>query len=231
MTQILCIDTATEICSVALSINGVCKDTIESVDERAHARVLTVQIKDLLERNDLTTKELDAIAVSEGPGSYTGMRIGVSVAKGICYAAQKPLIAIPTLQIIALGLMNKVKGPSNKAAILAMLDARRMEVYYAHYNSDLEEIQTATPLIIEPDVFNKFKVFPEVYFAGSGASKCQDVIDMPNAKFFPEVRDKAADMVSLAQSRYEQKTFVDLAYFEPAYLKPFLATKPKKGLF
>ncbi|ALO15395.1 t(6)A37 threonylcarbamoyladenosine biosynthesis protein [Salinivirga cyanobacteriivorans] len=231
MIRILCVDTATDICSVALSEDGVCTDKIEATEERAHARVLTVQIEEILHRNSLATKDLDAIAVSEGPGSYTGLRIGVSAAKGICYTTGMPLIAISTLQILAAAFIEKYGSPSQDALLMPMLDARRMEVYYAHYNVNLEQQVKATPKIIDSDVFNELKKVSEIHIIGSGAEKSKNALDLTNAQYYPEIINKAAYMTKLAQQYFDEGRFVDLAYFEPAYLKPFLATKSKKRLF
>mgnify|MGYP006298332941 FL=1 len=185
MTRILCVDTATDVCSVALSENGVCTDKIEANEERAHARVLTVQIEDVLHRNSLTAKDLDAIAVSEGPGSYTGLRIGVSVAKGICYTRGIPLIAISTLQILAAAFVQTKGKPGEGALLLPMLDARRMEVYYAQYNVNLKEQVKATPKIIESGVFDDLNEEKEIHIIGSGAEKCKDVLALSNVSYHP----------------------------------------------
>lgn len=231
MTRILCVDTATDVCSVALSEDGICADKIEATEERAHARVLTVQIEDVLHRNSLTAKDLDAIAVSEGPGSYTGLRIGVSVAKGICYTRGIPLIAISTLQILAAAFVQTKGKPDEAALLLPMLDARRMEVYYAQYNANLKEQVKATPKIIESGVFDDLNKEKEIHIIGSGAEKCKDVLALPNVSYHPEIINKAEYMPPLAQDYFIANRFADLAYFEPAYLKPFLATKSKKRLF
>ncbi len=231
MTRILCVDTATEICSVALSKNGFCEDKIEAAEERAHARILTVQIEELLERNNLSAKDLNAVAVSEGPGSYTGLRIGVSAAKGICYSTGIPLIAVSTLQILAAAFMKQDYSGEKDALLIPMLDARRMEVYYAHYNTELEELLQATPKILEPGIFSELNEVSEIHIIGSGAGKCSDVLTLPNASYHTEIINKAEYMTHLAQQFFDAEKFADLAYFEPAYLKPFLATKPKKRLF
>lgn len=230
MNHILCIDTATDICSVALAENGICKDTLEAKEERSHARWLSVLIRDLLEKNSLKTADLSAVAVSEGPGSYTGLRIGVSAAKGICYATGIPLIAISTLQTLAAAYIAQNSELPSNAIIIPMLDARRMEIYYARYTKMLEELTPATPHIVTQDSFSNLKNENNVAFIGSGAAKSRTIINLPNAHFDNEVRQTAQYMTLIAQEKLNQKKFADVAYFEPAYLKPFIATKPKKNI-
>ena len=230
MGKILSIDTATEICSVALGIDGALYDKMEAAEDRSHAKLLTVLIQDLLQKNQMDVSELDAIAVSEGPGSYTGLRIGVSVAKGICYAGKFPLIGVSTLQTIVSGyLQSNTAEPDT--VLLPMLDARRMEVYYAEYDSALNEIIPATPLVIESGAFEEYKNKTEVVFMGSGAEKCSEVVGLSNAKFVSELPNKAEFMVTLAEAKLKKKQLADVAYFEPAYLKPFIATQSKKKFF
>ncbi len=230
MSQILCIDTATEICSVALSSNGVCTDYMEDTTERSHAKMLSVIVEKILAKNDLKTQNLDAVAVSEGPGSYTGLRIGVSVAKGICYATGKPLIAVPTLQTIAAKFAAENKIGEGEI-ILPMLDARRMEVYYARYSRNLEEMVPATPKVIEKNSFEALKDESKLHIIGNGAEKCKNILDLENAVYHSDIQNSAAHMCNLAAQKFEIRKFENTAYFEPAYLKPFLATTPKKKLF
>ncbi len=230
MSQILCIDTATDICSVAISTNGICTDYMEDSADRSHAKMLSVLVEKILSKNKMQTQSLDAVAVSEGPGSYTGLRIGVSVAKGICYATGKPLIAVPTLQTIAARFLEE-QNVEKGGVLIPMLDARRMEVYYARYAENLEEMVPATPKIIEKDSFEPLKNEKQLYIIGSGAEKCKNVLDLTNAHYFPDIQNSAAHICKLAFQRFDIRNFEDVAYFEPAYLKPFLATKPKNKLF
>ena len=230
MGKILSIDTAADICSVALGYDGELRDKMESAEDRSHAKLLTVLIQDILNKNGLQVADLDAIAVSEGPGSYTGLRIGVSAAKGICYVSKLPLIGISTLKTIAAGyLINN--SASAKTVLLPMLDARRMEVYYAEYDHTLNEKIAATPLVVNEESFKEYDNKNEIVLLGSGAQKCSEVLSLNNAKYITEVPNKAEFMVGLAEQSFLKKEFVDVAYFEPAYLKPFLATQPKKKFF
>lgn len=230
MGKILSIDTATDICSVALGYDGELRDKMESAEDRSHAKLLTVLIQDILDKNGLQVSDLDAVAVSEGPGSYTGLRIGVSAAKGMCYVSKLPLIGISTLKTIAAGyLMNN--DISNETVLLPMLDARRMEIYYAEYDSLLNEKITATPLVVNEDSFKEYDTKNEVVFLGSGAQKCRNILSLKNATYVTDVLNKAEFMIDIAEKSFRNKKFVDVAYFEPAYLKPFIATQPKKKFF
>lgn len=230
MGKILCIDTATDICSVALSVDGELSDKMESIEDRSHAKLLTVLIQDILIKNGLQATDLDAVAVSQGPGSYTGLRIGVSAAKGICYASNLPLIGISTLKIIAAAFLQR-ESISENSVVLPMLDARRMEVYYAEYDYKLNEIKTATPLVIEEKSFADYANKDEIVLLGSGAEKCKDFLTLSNARYLIEQTNKAEYMVALAEKDFVRKKFVNVAYFEPAYLKPFIATQSKKKFF
>jgi tRNA threonylcarbamoyladenosine biosynthesis protein TsaB len=230
MGKILSIDTATDICSVALGYDGSLVDKMESGEDRSHSKVLTVLIQQILEKNNLTVDDLDAIAVSEGPGSYTGLRIGVSAAKGMCYVAKKPLIAVSTLKTIAAGYI-QTQEFAEGAVLLPMLDARRMEIYYAEYDKELSEKIEATPLVVEDNSFDAYADCTEVVFVGSGAQKCSEIVKLKNAVFSPELPNKAEYMVGIAEHDFIHKRFSDVAYFEPAYLKPFIATQPKNKIF
>ena len=203
---------------------------MESNEDRSHAKLLTVLIQQILEKNDMEVKDLDAIAVSEGPGSYTGLRIGVSAAKGMCYVSNKPLIAVSTLKTIAAGYL-KINKIAKDAVLLPMLDARRMEVYYAAYDGTLNEKKEATPMVVEENSFKEYEDFTQVIFIGSGAQKCSETVNVKNAIFVEDLPNKAEYMVALAEQYFVQKRFVDVAYFEPAYLKPFIATQPKNKFF
>jgi tRNA threonylcarbamoyladenosine biosynthesis protein TsaB len=178
----------------------------------------------------LQVSDLDAVAVSQGPGSYTGLRIGVSAAKGICYAGNLPLIGISTLKTIASAFL-QANSVSESSVIIPMIDARRMEVYYAEYDHLLYEIKAATPLVIEESSFLNYSCKEEIVFLGSGAEKCKNFLKLSNSTFLTEQTNKAEYMVPLAEKDFGQKNFVDVAYFEPAYLKPFIATQSKKKFF
>ena len=216
MGLILSIETSTRSCSVALSLNGELVNSIEEVSEQySHSEQLTVFIEELLLNENIKVIDLDAIAISSGPGSYTGLRIGTSTAKGLCYACGIPLIAIPTLDAMAEGMKNNYPD----IQLCPMIDARRMEVYCAVYYSSLASS-------VEAKVINEdsLKVLSQgsVLFFGDGANKCQNILSHPNANFELGIYPSASDMI-LAENKYKNKKFEDLAYFEPFYLKPFQA--------
>jgi len=227
MSIILSIETGTEVCSVSLSNNSQIIDIRESAEPQAHARQLAVFIDEILKKNKLTTKDLSAVAVSEGPGSYTGLRIGVSTAKGICFGSGIPMIAIGSLEALTQGAINQVGGNTD-FLFCPMIDARRMEVYTALYHGDGSAKTPVEALIIDENSFKDDLDASTVYFFGNGAAKCAEVINHPNAKFI-EVAHTAANMVPLAHHLFDSGKFVDVAYFEPFYLKDFVVTKSKKN--
>lgn len=220
---ILLIETATELCSVALS----CGDTIlgeeVSREPRSHASLISVLTIKLMEKTGYTIPMCDAVAVSHGPGSYTGLRVGVSFAKGICYAVSKPLIAVGTLDIIA--AMTIATNVMDKSSyIVPMIDARRMEVYTATYDSKGEILKGVEALIVKEDSFELLLESGVVFFCGDGSAKVQQIITHPNAKFV-ESEPLASNMAYVANQYFKTKKFEDLAYFEPFYLKEFIAGK------
>lgn len=216
MSKILCLETATTNCSVALSVDG----RIEAIREDkspgySHAELLHVFIHQVLEETGLNVSQLDAIAVSKGPGSYTGLRIGVSAAKGLCFAADIPLIAIPTLQILALG----VETP--KGHIVPMLDARRMEVYTAVYDNELNLIERTRAEVLNTGSFDRLLSEGPVVFIGSGVQKFKELCDHPHASFVTDL-PSARQMGQLAEEKHQTGDTEDVAYFEPYYLKDFI---------
>ena len=223
MALILSIETATTNCSVSLSKDGKIIDLKEDYNNSfSHAERLHVYIKALLEENNVEPEQLDAIAVSKGPGSYTGLRIGVSAAKGLCFALNKPLISISTLESLA-HQVNISEGN-----IVPMLDARRMEVYSAVFNFDHDQVRSIQAEIIEADSFNFYLEKGKVYFIGTGAEKTQSTILHPNANFIERKLPSANEMSLLAYHKYKISDIEDVAYFEPYYLKDFVALKAKK---
>lgn len=224
MAVILCIETATKVCSVCLSENGkaVAREHFES-EQYSHAEKLNGLITALFESVSYSINEIDAIAVSEGPGSYTGLRIGVSTAKGLCYAMDKPLIAINSLKCLAANV-GKITG----SLICPMFDARRMEVYSALYDEHLNELSETEAKIIDEYAFSSELNKNEILFIGPGADKCKSVITHENAKFEDKIGVDAIGMCQLAEQAFNDSQFVDVAYFEPFYLKNFIAGKPKK---
>ncbi len=228
MTYILNIETATHICSISLSKNGKTIDLIESFEDKTHAELLTVFIEKILIQNKINTSDLSAIAVSEGPGSYTGLRIGASVAKGLCYGLKIPLISIPTLLAMAKGAKETQK---EDALLCPMIDARRMEVYTSIYDQQLNTIEDVHAKIIDEDSFLDILAKQKVLFFGTGSEKCKSSIQHNNAIFVDQACISANNMSSLSFEKFENNNFEDIAYFEPFYLKEFQAIKSNKKYF
>ena len=207
----------------------------ESTLKNAHSSVLTTFIEEVFNSSGLKPHELDAIAVSEGPGSYTGLRIGVATAKGLCYALDKPLIAISTLKSMATGMLDmQLQTPNSQLPTLfcPMIDARRMEVFSTVYNSVLEEVRKTLAEIITESSFAEILKKHIIVFAGDGAEKCKPYLEKyGNAMFLNNFQTSAKNMISLSETRYLAGDFENLAYFEPRYLKDFIAGTPRvKGL-
>lgn len=222
MALILNIETATTNCSVSLSKNGETLVLKEDYDKNySHAERLHLYIDTILKKANIHSKDLDAIAISKGPGSYTGLRIGVSAAKGLCFALDKPLISVPTLQSLA----SQVK--INEGNIIPMLDARRMEVYSAIFDANYNQIRETQAQILDYNAFAEFLEKGKVYFIGNGVEKTRQLIKHPNAIFVKDKLPSANEMSLLAYSKYKKSDLEDVAYFEPYYLKDFVALKPK----
>lgn len=226
MALILQLETSTSSCSVALAFNGHTIALRELNERNAHAGNLTLLISEVMNSAGKKMEDLAAVAVSMGPGSYTGLRIGVSTAKGLCYALDIPLIAINTLEAMANGF--KSLNVSDSAFFCPMIDARRMEVYAAVYNQQLEEILPVAARIIDAESFSGLLENQQIVFFGDGAMKCSDVLaGSPNARFSADFLNSAKDFTSLAYEKFREGKFEDVAYFEPFYLKDFLVTQPK----
>ena len=225
MARILCIETSGLTCSAAICDDkgNVISDTIIS-DTGEHAKLLTTAISNVANNANTPISELSAIAVSCGPGSYTGLRIGVSTAKGICYAQNLPLIAIPTLQIIATSIFEHQKDASIAGP---MIDARRMEVYCAAYDRELTEIIPTQAKIIDENSFSDLRNKKNIHIAGSGAKKCLSTLGNNNISFIDDILPQAKEMSKLAALKFENKEFVDVAYYEPYYLKEYVAVVSK----
>mgnify|MGYP000020452172 FL=1 len=222
MAFILNIETATTNCSVSLSKEGKTIVLKEDNDKSySHAERLHVYIDEVLKEANINSNKLDAISVSKGPGSYTGLRIGVSAAKGLCFALDKPLISIPTLDALA----HQVK--MDDGIIVSMLDARRMEVYSAIYDSNYNEIRETQAQILDETSFNDYLEQGKVYFIGNGVEKTKTLINHTNAIFIEDKLPSANDMSLLADTKYKKNDTEDVAYFEPYYLKDFVALKKK----
>jgi len=229
MALILNIETATQVCSVGLADGENILSIRESHEKNIHAAKVTVFSEEVLLEAGKKMEDLDAIAVSMGPGSYTGLRIGVSAAKGFCYALDIPLIAIPTLQSMALGAL--LNTNDTNALYCPMIDARRMEVYTALFDPQNVEVRKTDALIIDETSFDEELKSNTIYFFGDGADKCKEVLTPKGMRFIDQVHPSTRSMAALSSMRFNGGQFEDLAYFEPYYLKDFIAGKPKvKGL-
>lgn len=226
MILILQIETATASCSVALAKDGKVLSAKTINQRNIHAEVITVFIGELFAENGITFQELDAVAVSSGPGSYTGLRIGVSTAKGLCFSLDKPLIAVETLQAMAAGyLYRSAKKVEDRFLLCPMIDARRMEVYTALFDQDLNRIKPTSAEIINEESFAAVLDQHKIIFFGDGALKCKTILHHPNAVFIDDFINDAADLTQLAAEKFRLQAFEDVAYFEPFYLKDFIAGK------
>jgi tRNA threonylcarbamoyladenosine biosynthesis protein TsaB len=226
--MILLIETSTPICSVALAKGSELIAIRENHEGLSHATLAAIFVEDVMKEAGVKLSDLDAVAISKGPGSYTGLRIGVSIAKGLCYALNKPLIAVSSIQALA---QTAAKNYDENHLFIPMIDARRMEVYSAVYNSKNECLRDVQADIIDENSYSEFAKQPLVLL-GDGAKKCEDIFkNNPQIHIDEALKFSAKNMISLAQKAFEDKDFVDVAYFEPFYLKDFIAGKPNvKGL-
>ena len=233
MDNILLIETSTALCSVALAQDGVVTSYRESSAPKAHASLTAVFIQEMLAERGLTLSDCDAVCVSKGPGSYTGLRVGVSTAKGLCFGSGKPLLAVGTLDTLVAQANSVISSEVEKSKpfryIIPMIDARRMEVYTAVFENGAQITETA-PKIIDETSYAEYLEQGPCLFIGDGAGKCADVIKHPNAQFC-QCWPKASAMLEPAMAAYKEKRFEDVAYFEPFYLKEFVATVSKKKLW
>ncbi|MEO1054449.1 MAG: tRNA (adenosine(37)-N6)-threonylcarbamoyltransferase complex dimerization subunit type 1 TsaB [Bacteroidota bacterium] len=220
------IETATQVCSVAVHNEDELVAAQSLHIERSHSEKLADMLDNIIQSANKSIADLDAVAVSEGPGSYTGLRIGASLAKGICYAANKPLISIDTLKAMA----SSVNQYNNRGALLCpMIDARRSEVYCAVFDSHLNNIKATKPMVLESNSFQELLEENEMWFFGDGSHKAKDILtENGNSNFIENVEPTAKVIGELANQKFAKSEFVDLAYFEPFYLKDFHVTKPRK---
>jgi tRNA threonylcarbamoyladenosine biosynthesis protein TsaB len=234
MACILCLETSTEVCSAAIAEDGKIVDFREDLTGQNHSRLLTAFISELLTANGMKASDFDAVAVSEGPGSYTGLRIGVSAAKGICYGAEIPLIAISPLEAMASYVIeNKVDLdliPREKDRLVPMIDARRMEVFMAEYDWQLNPISPVEARIIDAESFHDSEDESLLLFFGNGSAKCKTVLSDTRFRFIDGIIASSRNMAVLANHKFKLGNFVDVAYFEPFYLKDFIATVPKNSV-
>ena len=233
MERIILIETSTALCSAALAEDGEIVAYRESSAPKAHASLTAVFIQEMLSERGVSLADCDAVCVSMGPGSYTGLRVGVSTAKGLCFGAGKPLLAVGTLDTLVAQSSDVIpreveESPSYKF-IIPMVDARRMEVYTAVFENGKQVTETE-PVIVDESSFAEYLEQGPCLFIGDGAGKCADVIRHPNARFV-QCCPKASSMLSPALAAYKEKRFEDVAYFEPFYLKEFVATVSKKKMW
>lgn len=237
MATIIHIETSTDVCSAALSKDGECLFHEESTNDSIaqgrrngpnHARVLAPMVEEMVSMADSHAIPIDAVAVSGGPGSYTGLRIGASTAKGLCYGRNLRLISVPTLQLLCTPVLLYREDIPEEALLCPMIDARRMEVYAAVYDRALREVRGVGADIVTAETYLPYLERGPVCFFGNGAQKCKAVIAHPNAIFLSDVVPLAKDMVPLAERAFLQGRFEDTAYYEPFYLKDFVAGTPRK---
>lgn len=230
MSCILNIETSTNVCSVALSQDSVCLYEDVNMEGPSHAQVLAGYVKNAVSFADSHAIPIDAIAISKGPGSYTGLRIGVSEAKGVAYGRDAKLLSVPTLKLLTVPILLGHEELPEDALLCPMIDARRMEVYCALYDRALNEVVQTQALVIDSDSFKEYLDKQPIYFMGNGADKCVETIQHPNAHFIKNIVPRAKNMIPLAEMAMAKEQFEDVAYFEPFYLKEFVATKSKKLL-
>ena len=228
MSCILNIETSTDVCSVAISDSGQVIFNKEDHSGPNHAVKLGVYVDEALDFLDSHGLPLEAVAVSCGPGSYTGLRIGVSMAKGICYGRGVKLIAVPTLELMAVPVLLGEHPEEEDTLIVPMLDARRMEVYAEVLDRALKVVRPIQADIVDADTYKEYLDQHHVYFFGNGAAKCMETINHPNAHLVEGIEPLAKNMAPLAEKRFVEGKFEDVAYFVPFYLKDFVAKMPKK---
>lgn len=234
MSRIILIETSTSLCSVALAEDGKVVAYKESAEPRSQASLTAPFVKEVLDSKGLKASDCDAVCVSSGPGSYTGLRVGVSSAKGLCFGARLPLLAVDTMEILVNQAVEEGLLPEGCRTIIPMIDARRMEVYTSVWTSEdgvnFSRKTEIEPLIVAENSFKDELSAGPVLFIGDGALKCQSVLGDSNASYFG-CCPKASAMAAPAERAYNEKRFENTAYFEPFYLKQFVATVSKKNLF
>lgn len=227
MSCILNIETSTNVCSVAVSENGACIMELQDHSGPNHAERLGTFVDEALSFADSHAIPLDAVAVSCGPGSYTGLRIGVSMAKGICYGHNVKLLAVPTLELLSVPVLLRHEEIEEDALLIPMLDARRMEVYSQVFTRSLKEVRPIQADIVDEYSYREYLDKVPVYFFGNGADKCKEIIKHPNAHFIEGIEPLAKNMFPLAEKRMAMEQYEDVAYFVPFYLKDFVAKAAK----
>lgn len=228
MSCILHIDTSTSVCSVAVSQDGTCLFNKEDHSGPNHSITLGIFIDEALALVDSQGIMLDAVSVSGGPGSYTGLRIGVSMAKGICYGRELKLISVPTLELLCVPVLLNHDEIEDNALLCPMIDARRMEVYAALFDRALKPIRETQADVVDENTYKQWLDERPVYFFGNGAAKCVEQVNHPNARLIEDIEPLAKWMLPLAEKRMIQERFEDVAYYTPFYLKDFVAKEAKK---
>ncbi|MBN8678963.1 MAG: tRNA (adenosine(37)-N6)-threonylcarbamoyltransferase complex dimerization subunit type 1 TsaB [Chitinophagales bacterium] len=238
MAKILLIETSSEVCSAAIAVDGQVLALSELTETPSHAAVLTLQIQACVEQSGITLAELDAVAISKGPGSYTALRVGASVAKGICYALDKPLLAVDTLKALAMAAKNAEKDVTPADLYVPMLDARRQELWLALYDEQLQELSPAQPLILENNSFENYvrdnignRTFARIVLSGNGVVKAGNARISEQAVISSVKKCSAAYLTVLAEQAFQVADFQDIAYFEPFYMKPPNITTPARAPF
>jgi len=227
MTQILSIETSTRVCSVAIHQDGVLAAQSSLYLEKSHSTRLGTMVNELIASCELGMQDLSAVAISGGPGSYTGLRIGCSLAKGICYALEIPLISVPTLEALARQVRPYVRG---NPVLCPMLDARRMEVYMMLLDAEGGILEDIHAHVLDERSLSERVAQGEVWLFGNGAGKAAEIIDHPNVRYIPGLTTEARSVGEIAHEKFGRSEFENVAYYEPFYLKEFQATKPKKKL-
>lgn len=229
MSKIILIETSTALCSTAFAVDGRIAEYRESTQPRAHAAMTTVFVKEMLDAQGHRAADCDAVCVSAGPGSYTGLRVGSSTAKGLCFAAGIPLLAAGTLEVLAWQAVQDGLLPEGCRYIIPMIDARRMEVYTAVFSPDLRKLTPTEPMVVDAGSFADRLSEGPVLFIGDAAGKCSGVIGSGNAHFV-QTCPRASSMLGPAERELAARNFRDTAYFEPFYLKQFIATVSRKKI-
>jgi tRNA threonylcarbamoyladenosine biosynthesis protein TsaB len=232
MPYILLLETSSPVCSVALSNGPDIIHCIESSEPNVHSSLLSVFIHKILQDSSITANQLSAVAVSNGPGSYTGLRIGLSTAKGICYGADLPLIALDSLQVMAAWFKKSSLTPiESNALLIPLIDARRQEVYAGYYNTEILPVKNPEAIILNEHSFEDFMQHHACLFIGNGAEKTKNILkNHYNSTFYPDFTTSANGMADIAWQMYQQQQFADVAYTEPFYLKEAYTTTPGKTI-
>lgn len=229
MATIINIETSGKICSVALTRDGVLEFDLENNDGMKHAELLAPYVERIMEEVHRKEWTVDAVAVSIGPGSYTGLRIGLSLAKGLAFGLEVPLIGVSTLKILAVKAMFRNFSFTGKEILVPMIDARRMEVFTGAYDFSLNALEGPSPMLLDENSYSDLLKEREVWFMGDGSEKAKRVIVSPNAHWMDDMYPKAKDMLALSEKAFRENDFIDLAYSVPEYLKEYQTTvaKPK----